>query len=800
MSDEPSLLKRQGILAILAFAAAIAPGQAASSVTLAWDPNPEPDIAGYMLYYGTASGIYTQTNDVGNAATYTVSNLTPGVTYFFAVTAYDTNRVESDFSNEISYTVPGSNSPPAISIILNQTVNEDRPIAVPFTVSDVETPAYALTVTASSSNPALVPGANIFVDGYGTNRTVTIIPATNQFGVATVTLTVSDGFAAASTSFALTVSAVNDLPTLDPIPNLYLNVNPGLISVNLTGITSGASNETQVLSVTASNSNPAFFSTQPSVAYASPNSTGTLTFRPASTSLGAPVITVRVNDGTNIFSRSLTVYVKPSANTAPTLTGIANQTIGEDTSAAALAFRVGDLQTPLNLLTVTGASSNPGLIPNGNIVFGGSGSNRTVTLTPLPNQTGTATITLSVTDTNFGGTNTSFQLTVNATNDPPTISAIADQTINEDTVAAVAFTVGDVETAPGSLTVSGTSSNPSLVSNGKIVFGGSGASRIAAITPLPNQFGTGVITLTITDANGAGASVSFSLTVNPVNDLPTLDPINNLSINADAPPQTVTLSGITSGVPNEADSLTVTATSSNPSLIPNPTLNYTSPNSTGTLTFAAIPATFGSATIMVNVNDGQPSNSITTQTFTVTVNAVNHPPAISGLTNQVTSEDMPITISFVVGDVETPASDLIVSAVSSDQVLVPDANLVLGGSGANRTLTLIPAANAFGTALITVSVSDGGASNNITTQTFTVVVNPVAVPPVPQLRIESFGGQLTLSWPASMTAFQLESTDAVAPANWVPVTEPTLLVQDRMTVSLTNRPSDSARFFRLRKP
>lgn len=76
------------------------------SVTLAWDASPSPEVTGYRVYYGAASGDYTNSVVVGDVTTNTVSGLTSGVTYFFAVTAYDTNVVESTFSNEISF-VPG---------------------------------------------------------------------------------------------------------------------------------------------------------------------------------------------------------------------------------------------------------------------------------------------------------------------------------------------------------------------------------------------------------------------------------------------------------------------------------------------------------------------------------------------------------------------------------------------------------------------------------------------------------------------------------------------------------------------
>jgi hypothetical protein len=75
----------------------------AGQVTLAWDP-PEisTDVTGYMLHYGTAPGTYQQAVDVGNTTSYTLSNLSDGKTYYFAVTAQNAADVESAYSNEIS--------------------------------------------------------------------------------------------------------------------------------------------------------------------------------------------------------------------------------------------------------------------------------------------------------------------------------------------------------------------------------------------------------------------------------------------------------------------------------------------------------------------------------------------------------------------------------------------------------------------------------------------------------------------------------------------------------------------------
>lgn len=78
------------------------------SVTLAWDANPETDIVGYIVYYGSASRNYTNAVNVGNVTTNMVIGLVDGVTYFFAVTAYNTNGLESDFSDEVSCCGVGS--------------------------------------------------------------------------------------------------------------------------------------------------------------------------------------------------------------------------------------------------------------------------------------------------------------------------------------------------------------------------------------------------------------------------------------------------------------------------------------------------------------------------------------------------------------------------------------------------------------------------------------------------------------------------------------------------------------------
>src|SRR5438067_3721520 len=82
-------------LLFIVFSAAVPLSALAASVTLVWNPSPGTNVAGYNVYYGGASRSYTNKVNAGNATNATVSGLIEGGTYFFAVTAYDSNGLES---------------------------------------------------------------------------------------------------------------------------------------------------------------------------------------------------------------------------------------------------------------------------------------------------------------------------------------------------------------------------------------------------------------------------------------------------------------------------------------------------------------------------------------------------------------------------------------------------------------------------------------------------------------------------------------------------------------------------------
>ena len=288
--------------------------------------------------------------------------------------------------------------------------------------------------------------------------------------------------------------------------------------------------------------------------------------------------------------------------------------------------------------------------------------------------------------------------TSTTSNTPPTISAMTNQTTAFNTpTAAIPFTVDDAESGAAGLTVGGVSSNLTLVPNGNITFGGSGAARTVTVTPSTGLSGT--------------------------------------------------------------------------------------------------------ATITVNVSDG---SLTTSSSFVLTVTPGNTPPTISSIPDQVITQDTSTAaIPFTVGDLETPAGSLKVSGTSSNQVLVPDGNIMFGGGGSNRTVSVTAAPGQVGTTLITVSVSDGQLNTNTT---FTVTVNPLPVPPpfiITAITLSSNNVDVNVLWNGRQgtNVVQVSTGDSIGQytgiyldlsSNTLPVSQATNYID---IGGVTNSPS---RFYRIK--
>lgn len=714
---------------------------AVRSVTLAWDPSSDPNIASYNVYYGVASRVYTNTIPAGTSTNATIPGLIEGTTYYFAATCVDKLGLESDFSTEVYYTVPTPNQAPTLNALPNLTINEGSPlqtVSLSGISSGATNEAQTLSVTASSSNTGLIPTPTVSYASPSATGSISFTPVPFAYGSATVTVTVNDGAATnnvVSRSFTVTVNSVNQAPTLNPLVDVTVNEGAGPQTVSLSGITSGATNEAQMLTVTTSSSNTGLIPT-PTVIYTSPNTTGSISFTPAPYANGSATVTVTVNDGgasNNVVTRSFNVTVN-SVNQAPTLNALTDLTINESSGLQTVNLSgIGTgASNEVQTLTVTSSSSNTGLVPTPTVNYTSPNAAGSITFTPVPYAYGSATVTITVND--GGASNNvvtrSFNVTVNSVNQAPTLNALTDTTINENagqqTISLSGISSG-ASNETQTLAVTASSSNTGLIPAPTVSYTSPNATGSLSFTPAPYANGSATVTVTVNDGGGSNnvVSRSFRVTVNSVNQAPTLNALANMTINQNAGLQTVNLSGITTGATNEVQILTVTSSSSNTGLIPTPTVNYTSPNASGSISFTPARNASGVATLTITVNDGATTDNVVSRSFTVTVNEL---PTISGISNVLAAVDSPIPgLAFTVGDAETPLASLAVTGASSNQALVKSTDLVFAGTGADRVLTITPQPGITGEAEITVTVSDGNAT---ATSTFLLTIGARPSPPM----------------------------------------------------------------------
>lgn len=452
------------------------------------------------------------------------------------------------------------------------------------------------------------------------------------------------------------------------------------------------------------------------IAFGGSGASRTITITPAPNQNGAVTITLLVGDGTATTSTSFSATFA-AVNDAPTISQSSPQSTPEDV-VKVVSFTVGDQETAAGSLTLAKSSNNQTVAPDADIVLGGSGANRTATITPGLNQTGSATITIIVSDGSLTATN-AFLFVVGAVNDPPTISSIANQAVNEDTpTSALAFTISDLETAAGTLAVSGNSTNLALLPTANIAFGGSGGSRTVTLTPVANQNGVSTVTISVSDGTNS-ASTAFTFTVNAINDPPTISALANQSVVE--PASTGALPFTVGDLETAVGSLTVSGASGDTILVPTANIVFGGSGANRTVTVTPAAGQTGSTTITVTVNDG---TTTANSAFTITSTSGNTPPTVTTPASQSGFEDTVLgPVNFTVGDGQTAPGSLVVTRESSNLSLVPLANAVLGGSGANRTITLTPASNLSGQTTITLTVTDAGGlqTSAIFTATFSAV-------------------------------------------------------------------------------
>ncbi|CAN5211429.1 hypothetical protein BH23BAC1_BH23BAC1_33180 [soil metagenome] len=660
-------------------------------------------------------------------------------------------------------TIKASINPPVV--IINQPptlngINDPAPINEDIGLQTINLTGITsggenqtLSVSAISDNPVLIPHPEVKYSSPQTTGSITYSPAANRSGSAKITVIVNDGGASNNTisrTFNVVVNPVNDPPTLNALNDLYVEGNSGTHTINLSGITAGPF-ENQKINISATSSNIELIP-NPLISYSSPNASGILKFTTVNGKSGSAIISIKVVDdglGTsphiNTLIRTFTITVGAIENKPPTLNPINNPlTINEDAGQQTINLSgITEGQGESQTLKVTAISDNLTLIPHPSVQYTSPGTTGTLKYAPVANQSGIANITVKVED--GGATNNfiirTFKVTVNEINDAPQINAISNLSISANSPAFPVNLTG-INAGPFEnqvLNITATSNNNDLIPHPVVVYSSPSSTGTLTIKTVAGKSGSAVITVTVTD-NGPGIAPhvytfkrTFTINVSPpeieVNKHPTLDFINDpAAINEDVGQQTMNLSGITAGQ-GESQTLKVTAISDNLTLIPHPSVQYTSPGTTGTLKYAPVANRSGIANIIVKVEDGGKENNIITQIFKVVVNEVNDAPQF----NVIANVTLPAHTSFRninltginAGIFEQ--QEITITATSNNKSLIPDPVVSYTSPLSSGILTISPVAGKSGSAVITVTVTDDGPGTepheNTFSRTFTVTVN-----------------------------------------------------------------------------
>ncbi len=473
-----------------------------------------------------------------------------------------------------------NNQPPTISAIGDKSMDEDTVLAnIPFVVDDPTSDPSSLVVTATSDNTSLFPAGSITLSSAGGgNRRISLAPGANKHGVATVTVQVSDGSLKGTEQFKVTVRGVTPGTTLFSSGATWRYWDADSAPAGNWKATSYADSawksDTSRFVYNQGRLVPAGWTTLATPA----RSRATCYFRKSFNIPAAPTgtLTLRLlcDDAAVVYIDGLEVWRQNMPRGVPTHTTLAESSVEGTDESAWTIIPLDYSQVHLGGANVIAVEVHDSGSLSRGLLLGNAG------------------------DVSFDCELALLQA--------PTVSAIGDKTSPEDTVAGpYSFTAAEAETPPGVLTLTAESSNQSLVRDEDIQFGFNllTRQRTISLTPRPNATGLTEITLKVSDG-GSETWRTFKLTVTPVNDAPTLQSLPPMSIALGELAPLIELR--VDDIDSAAESLTLTALSSNPAFVPNAGLEILPGNNPRQrwLRVTPTPGIAAQSLITVRVSDG----------------------------------------------------------------------------------------------------------------------------------------------------------------------------------------------------
>jgi VCBS repeat-containing protein len=330
----------------------------------------------------------------GNGGSFGAPSNFPSGTGPASVTVADFN---DDLKPDLVTANPTTNK---VWVLLNTTVTNRAPTSSPDAYSAAEDTTLTVAapgVLANDNDPdgnaltaTVVSGPAHGSLNLNANGGFSYTPDADYHGSDSFTYRASDGtLQSAPATVTITVGGVNDAPTA--APDAYSTAEDTTLTVAAPGV---LGNDTDP------DGNPltAVLVSPPSRGSLTLNANGSFTYMPAANLNGTDSFTYRASDGSLSSAPATVTITVTAANDAPRVTVAAGGSCGTNDRSGTINLTVSDVESGPATLRLSATSSNPALVPGGNVAFGGSDAARTLTATSVAGRTGTAVLTVTVSD------------------------------------------------------------------------------------------------------------------------------------------------------------------------------------------------------------------------------------------------------------------------------------------------------------------------------------------------------------------------------------------------------------------
>ena len=671
----------------------------------------------------SSSGLITWTPDNGVSSSGTVT-----------VTVTDQEPLQD--SENFSISVTAVNTGPTITSTAGTSATEDIEYTYTLSISDDDDSNNGTDITFALSDAP----SGMVVSSTGV---ITWTPAEGQADVSSITITVSDGgedsAAADSEVFSISVTAVNDAPSITSTAGTSATED---VQYSYQLSVSDPDDSGSNLSYSLSNAPDGM----------AVSSSGLISWTPDNDDSSSGEVTVSVSDGgedgavaaTEDFTISVT-----AVNGAPSITSTAGTSATEDVLYQ-YTLSISDEDDSNNGTDLTFSLSNA---PSGMSVS----STGVITWTPSEGQGNASSIQITVSDggeDSVASASETFSITVTAVNDGPAITSTAVTTATESVAYSYQVSVSDDDDSSFSYSLSNAPSGMSISSSGLISW-----------TPANDVSTSGSVTVSVSDGGEDGAAAAteiFTISVTAVNTGPTITSTATTSATEDVQYQ-YTLSVSDDDDSNNGTDLTFALTNAPSGM---------SVSSTGVISWTPEEAQANVSNIVITVSDGgEDSATSDSETFSITVTAVNDGPDITSSAGISAIEDIEYTYQVEVTDPDDSGTDLSYALSNAPS------GMTVSTSG---LISWTPTSSDSSSGEVTLTVSDGG-EDGATSDTETFTINVIAV---------NTGPSITSTAPTTATEgvqyqYTLSVTDLDDANNGVDLSYSLSNAPDGMTISST---------------